>query len=198
MRSIRCIDSIPLRRGEARSYVFTSFDHSTSNRAVKRSWPSILIAVGLTAVLAADAPAQAAQTARRAPAFVAGSDAGRQAATDLRTMDWAARGVAGGIILGPIGTAIVVVRAGRAGIPLPTDDFALDTVDPLYLEGFSHGFGQAVRERRREAALVGGLIGTTVLTFAAIRMARLSGRQRVEAPEPPPPAVIRIPLPLQP
>jgi Kef-type K+ transport system membrane component KefB len=105
-------------------------------------------------------------------------------------LGWAARGLAAGATLGPMGTAVVFVRAGRSEITPPPQA----GVSGMFLAGFEVGYEAAARERRRDAALVGGLVGTTVLTFAVIRVVQLHSRQYKEGTVPGPPVVVRMPV----
>jgi hypothetical protein len=145
------------------------------------------------------AGAQAPDLETSDPDFARGHAAGVEAAHSAKTLGWAARGFAGGVLLGPVGTVAVTRRATRAPFDLRADDLPVPQVpadDPRYRAGFDEAYRQILLERRKEAALVGGMVGTTVFTFAVIRLVRLRSEQSQRGGlEDEAPTLIRIPVP---
>lgn len=86
---------------------------------------------------------------------------------------WFSRGLAGGTVAGPIGAGIATAAAGHGTMPdapaVPEDR------DPALGEGYRTGYASGIRNERREAALVGGLLGTGIFTFALLHVLNVVG-----------------------
>lgn len=81
------------------------------------------------------------------------------------------------LVGGPLGGVVAVRRARSASLPIPPHRASsLQELGEVYREGYLHGFGEALRPRRREAALVGAMVGSVIWTFAIIRLVDLPGR----------------------
>lgn len=116
---------------------------------------------------------------------------GATAAKETHPWGWFGRGFLGGIVGGPIGTVVAYRKAGQHDVtpPLPVD------LDPTshhyqpYLESYAAGFGDRARARRKGYALIGGVIGTGVLTYTLLQLFDIGGKAggTMIAPPPDPP-----------
>lgn len=104
------------------------------------------------------APASLAETEEAAPERVAPWSWG-----------WTARGLVGGALAGPIGTAVAFAMAGGSRVDLPEDASA----------AYREEMAERIRNRRREAAFVGGMIGTGIFAFVLLRLVDFSGADEV-------------------
>lgn len=119
----------------------------------------------------------------------AGRAEGQAAAGGGWSWGWFGRGLAGGLIGGPIGTVVVAKRAGRSGVPFPDPPAGLPAGrEPLYARAFQEGFTMGIRSTRREAAIVGGLVGTaawaTIIVTALDLVGDAGGRGTIPEPQP--------------
>lgn len=117
--------------------------------------------------------------AHDADTFLEGRLAGEQAAG--WSWSWFRRGLLGGTVAGPIGTAVAVIGAGRSQPDLITPDGA----DPRFAEGYREGLAERTVARRREAAMAGGLVGTGVFLYALVRLLDLDFGGFLGDPPPP-------------
>lgn len=116
-----------------------------------------------------------------------GREEGESAANALGfPWGWAARGLAGGALTGPIGIAVVAGRAGRARVDPPAGAKSAPGLAPSYLEGFDEGFARRAQIRRKEAAMVGGLVGTGILGYFVLRALDLTGASARDGSRPKP------------
>jgi hypothetical protein len=117
--------------------------------------------------------------------LAAGAIDGRDAGAEAQTARYVAGGFLGGVTLGPIGTVIAVNRANRA-VALPDSLRAVLPADrPEYVQAFEEAFRARVRTDRRNAAIVGGVVGTGVLAFVLARNVIGRGRSGDEHEAPP-------------
>lgn len=118
---------------------------------------------------------------------------GAAAAGQTNPWGWFGRGFIGGLLGGPIGTAIAYRKAGEQAVtpPLPLDLATADRNDQLYLVSYSAGFSDRIRARRKGYALIGGAIGTGVLTYALLQLVDFGskGGGTVIVPPPLPPGI---------
>lgn len=111
-----------------------------------------------------------------------GAEAGRGSQASAA---WLGKGLAGGLLLGPIGTAIAVQRAGRSEPTLPaTLADRLAREDSNYAEAFQRAYADQWRGSQRAAALIGGITGTAILSFAILQVTVWKEQPRAEG-EPP-------------
>lgn len=89
------------------------------------------------------------------PVYKAASEAARQVPTNA----WLARGFVGGALAGPIGAAIAVGFADRSRVPSPA--MAVHG-GPEQDPGFDEAFAARVRESRKKKAFIGGMVGSGV------------------------------------
>lgn len=104
---------------------------------------------------------------QRARGRIDGAEAGSRAAASGA---WLGKGLIGGLLAGPIGTAFVYRRAGSSEPVLPetlVGRLARENVD--YGETFREAYTDEWRGSQRSAALIGGITGTAVLTFAILQ-----------------------------
>lgn len=122
--------------------------------------------------------------------------AGETAALSLSRSGWFGRGFLGGVLAGPIGGAVAFSRAGRVPALPPAAARQLEGRDPAYVHGFTDAFRQRLREERREAALVGGILGTGVFVAALLYLTdfHLDGGERRGPLPPDDPGKILLPL----
>lgn len=152
---------------------------------------SVRVRTGETALDAASDPTADS-------AMAAGRTAGRAAAGRPGTGGWFAKGLLGGLLLGPVGTAIVASSADRGADQAATaaaDALAPDRMD--YTVGYREGFADRLRQRRLRASLTGGIIGTAVLATVIISAITLRQGAQVNGGNggDPPLPLISIPLP---
>lgn len=96
---------------------------------------------------------------------------GEDAAAAASPAAWLGKGLGAGLLLGPIGTFLIVDRANRSDVsPGPRFDDRLAAADPAYREAFTEAFTDRQRGSRRAAALVGGLTGTAILGFVILQL----------------------------
>lgn len=114
----------------------------------------------------------AAQNAAVDSTWVAlGAAEGGAAAETTGTGIYTASGFVGGLVLGPIGTALTYTLAAGSGTA-PDEDLAekIEREDRGYLLGFQQAYADRLRSRRKRSALLGGATGTAllgVLTYGA-------------------------------
>jgi hypothetical protein len=86
---------------------------------------------------------------------------GRELAESEGTGGWFAGGVASGLVLGLIGTAIITVAANNAGSNVPASQQSiLAAKSPDYSQAFARGYREKLKSKKRTSALTGGLLGT--------------------------------------
>lgn len=112
------------------------------------------------------------------PAAERGRRAGVQAGKGAEPWSWGwfGKGLVAGTLTGPVGMSVMAVVAGHGSTPAaPGPAGGLDGGnDPLYGEGFRRGFRAGVISGRREAALVGGMVGTAAFAFAMLKVLHIS------------------------
>lgn len=103
---------------------------------------------------------------------------GVAAGNETHPWGWFGRGFLGGIFGGPIGTVVAYRKAGQHEITplLPADLNFTDRHNQLYFESYTAGFGDRVRARRKGYALIGGVLGTGVLTYALLQLFDIGGK----------------------
>ena len=100
-----------------------------------------------------------------------GRRAGESAVEQGWSWSWFGQGLLGGSVAGPLGMGVVFVRAGRSDVELSgAASESLAERDPLYAAGFREGFEARLHARRREAAAVGGLVGTGVFLYVILQV----------------------------
>lgn len=133
------------------------------------------------------------------PAEERGRRAGMRVGKDAEPWSWGwfGKGLLAGTLTGPIGTSVVAVLAGHGATPAAPDPTgALDGgSDPLYAEGFRRGFRVGVVSGRREAALVGGVVGTAAFAFAMLKVLHITNSGGESGtPKPPDPGALVAPV----
>jgi len=103
-----------------------------------------------------------------------GTDAGRTDGSRPGTTGWMARGLLGGVLLGPIGTALAVHRAGESA----ADDAqaaasALQPNELAFVSAYRTSYADRLRARRQRSALIGGAVGTGILVVAIFQFVDL-------------------------
>lgn len=130
------------------------------------------------------------------PAAERGAEAGRTDGGKPGTTGWLGRGLIGGLLLGPIGTAIAVNRAGESAAgDAQVAANALELSELSYITAYRNAYSAELRRRRMRSALLGGAVGTGVLVFAIFQAVNL-GTSSADTQEPPvdnPPFIV-IPL----
>jgi hypothetical protein len=113
---------------------------------------------------------------------------GAAAAELAHPWGWFGRGLLGGLVGGPIGTVVAYRKAGQGDVTplLPSGLDPADQRDRLYLEGYLAGFGDRIRSRRKGYALIGGAIGTGVLTYVLLQVFDIGGKAGGSVISPPP------------
>ena len=83
---------------------------------------------------------------------------------------WFMKGMAGGVLTGPIGMFYVAGRANRSSMTVPV--MPESAVSPgQYRDAFQVGFSSRVRATRKESAFVGGMVGTAAWAFLIVKLA---------------------------
>jgi hypothetical protein len=103
--------------------------------------------------------------------YAAGTTAGKAAAKNYSGhFLWGVGGFMGGLfLLGPVGTGIVA-GVSQIGTPAPPFAVELQIADSTeaYRVGFGDGYAKRIESRNLVASLIGGAIGTAVLTIIVI------------------------------
>ena len=138
------------------------------------------------AVQAAHAHAQSPAQSVPTPLFTAGSSQGDTAAAHAAAFGWFGRGVVAGGLAGPLGSWLVVSRAGRSGVSIPEQQrAALSQREPEFASGYQAGFERRLRSERKEYAFVGSVLGTAAFAFAILRLTHFVGRASQQGGDPP-------------
>lgn len=121
---------------------------------------------------------------------------GAQAAGNAPPAGWLARGLGAGLVLGPIGTALITQRAGRADPSLAevVEQERLAGASATYAAAFREAYVDKLRSNRRTAALVGGITGTALLGFAILQLTVWDDGGEASGRPPPPTNVSIIPI----
>jgi hypothetical protein len=143
----------------------------------------------LAVVLVIQAPSARAQSQAQSmptPLFTAGSSQGDTAASHTAAFGWFGRGVVAGGLAGPLGSWLVVSRAGRSSVSIPEERrAALSQREPEFASGYQAGFERRLRSERREYAFMGSLLGTAAFAFAILRLSHFVGRASQQGGDPP-------------
>jgi hypothetical protein len=128
------------------------------------------------------------------PAAARGREAGHADAGKKGTLGWLVRGFVGGALLGPVGTGIVVNRAGNSAAATADEAMrAHSAQEPAYTTAYRQSYMDRLRGRQQRSALIGGAVGTGVLVWAilqAIDLGKTSESDEFEEP----PLTIVIPI----
>lgn len=90
-----------------------------------------------------------------------GAAAGTSEAEGVGTGGYFAGGLAGGLLLGLIGTGIVYAVAAGSAVDLESSAQArIADESAVYQQGFRDAYTRKVKSKRKQSALVGGLLGT--------------------------------------
>lgn len=130
----------------------------------------VLCAAPLSGQAAAEPQIPTLPAAPRADsAYQAGAVEGSVAAQAVGTGIWTVSAVAGGAILGPLGSGIVYALAGSSGSALPPAVAKkVGKKDPEYQRGYQEAFSQRLTSKRRGSVLTGGYLGTFIFGGTAI------------------------------
>jgi hypothetical protein len=126
--------------------------------------------VGLAALLVASPiAAQMPVADTTASSVILAQYRGAEAARFASTTRWVVGGFAGGLTLGPVGAGLAWTLARSSDAELPADRLRLllQEEDAAYVEAYQRSYAQTLHERRRKAALKGGIIGTAALAVTA-------------------------------
>ena len=89
---------------------------------------------------------------------------GRELAESEGMGGWFAGGVASGLVLGLIGTAVITIAANNTSNNVPASQQSiLATKPPDYSQAFARGYREKLKSKKRASALTGGLLGTAVV-----------------------------------
>ena len=97
---------------------------------------------------------------------------GNAMAGSQSTAGWFAGGLASGVILGLIGTAVITIAANNSSVhPPASQQSVLATKSPDYVQAFTRAYRDRLKSKKKTSALTGGLIGTAafVLIYASSR-----------------------------
>lgn len=129
----------------------------------------LLRAAPLEAQNAAPPAAPVLPAAPADSAFQAGVTEGAVAAQAIGTGVWTFSAVAGGAVLGPLGTGIVYALAGSSGSALPPAVAKrVGKKDPEFQRGYQQSFSERLNAKRRSSVLTGGYLGTFIFGGTAI------------------------------
>lgn len=130
-----------------------------------------MLSTGITAatlalaLMAAPLTAQVAETSSRfsGATMAAGINDGTLRAESTGTGGYFAGGLVSGVFLGLIGTGITYAVAATSDVSVPASQQAeISEGSPEYAQGYRTGFGDRVKAKRKQSALMGGLLGTAV------------------------------------
>ncbi len=100
--------------------------------------------------------------------------AGKTNGSKPGTFGWLSRGFLGGLVAGPIGTALMVNSAGNhADRTAQNATSALSQGDAAYRVSYQQGYGAQLRLRQQRSAAVGGLVGSAGLAAVLIHVIHL-------------------------
>lgn len=121
-----------------------------------------------------------------------GRDDGHEAAGQPGTTGWLAQGFVGGVLLGPIGTAIAVTRAGSSARSTAQEAAStLSLGEPGYAASYREAYADRLSTRRQRSALIGGVLGSVVLGYVLLQALDLGAAgEGVEPPDDNPPALV--------
>ncbi len=94
------------------------------------------------------------------PAVMTCAERGALAARTCSSTGAFTIGFGSGLVLGPVGTVLAISSQGRPHPPASASD---DLTDRACKESYCMAYGDLGRDRKRAAALVGGLLGTATL-----------------------------------
>lgn len=139
-------------------------------------------AAALLALSLALAPRAAAQSAAPAapslpdapnPELQQGLAEGAVAAQAVGTGVWTVSGLAGGVLLGPLGTGLFHAMAGNsASAPPPAVAKKLAKRSPDYQLGYQQAFTERLARRRKHSVLAGGYVGSVLFIGTAYLAAK--------------------------
>ena len=143
------------------------------NAIIRRLAPALLAillcAVPLAAQTAAAPAAPALPATPTDSAFQAGATEGMVAAQAVGTGLWTFSAVAGGALLGPLGTGIVYAMANSSGSPLPPAVAKrVGKKDSEYQRGYQQAFSERLGAKRKSSVITGGYLGTFIFGGTAI------------------------------
>jgi hypothetical protein len=125
----------------------------------------------------AHAQSQSGAQTTSSSSFAAGQAQGDTTAAHTAAFSWFGRGVVAGTLAGPLGSWLVVSKAGQSGVSIPQGQRdAISQREPEYVSGFEEGFQRRLRSERREYAFVGSVLGTAAFAFAILRLTHFVGR----------------------
>ena len=155
---------------------------------------SILAPLLVSAALAA-APDPVLESPRDT-LFVQGQMDGRIDAQEASVRGDFLRGLGWSVTLGPLGAVVAVRRSSAAPLPYPPDrQEAFRELGSEYRTGYEGTFEFLFPPRRREATLVGGMLGTLTFGYVLLQIFDLPGSQRFEGELPDEdPVMLRVPL----
>ncbi len=142
------------------------------------------------------APVGAAINTDQGPEHLAGIADGNEAAAGPPVRGWFARGLLGGVVGGPIGTAVAVNFAGRSDATIPPP-MRGDNANADYTLGYQAGYTDRLHQRRKKSALAGGIVGSAVFLGVLVYALDIVGAgdgSRTGTQPPPGGQVILIPL----
>ena len=89
---------------------------------------------------------------------------GREFAKMYATENWRKKGLGAGIFTGLIGTAIISAASQSSGTQIPPEVYAILVEKPEgYRMGFMTGYDQAMKKKKFDSALSGGIVGTLII-----------------------------------
>lgn len=95
--------------------------------------------------------------------FAAGASEGATIARTVGTGVWTIGGFVGSAVLGPVGAGLSYVLADGAASPLPAETASkIARRDAGFKRGYQDAFSAGVAQRRKSAALLGGIAGSAV------------------------------------
>ncbi len=128
--------------------------------------------------------------------FVLGQMHGRVDAQQASVRGDFLRGLGWSVTLGPLGAVVAVRRSSAAPLPYPPPrQEAFRELGSEYRTGYESTFEFLLPPRKREATLVGGMLGTLTFGFVLLQVFDLPGRSRFEGELPDEdPVMIRVPV----
>ena len=130
------------------------------------------------------------------PELEAGARDGDSAAGQPGTFGTFGISMAASALTGPLGTLLVLNRAGAGAESAGRNATGALGVDrsPGYVAGYRDSYTQRLRDRRQRAALIGGVLGSAIFTFALFQLLDIGTSSATPDPIPDPDPAIIVPI----
>lgn len=130
------------------------------------------------------------------PELAAGGRDGEAAGGEPGTAGTFGISMAASALTGPLGTLLVLNRAGAGAESAGRNAAEALGIDrsPGYVAGYRESFTQRLRDRRQRAALIGGVLGNAIFAFALFQLLDIGSSSNTPDPDPDPTPAIIVPI----